>query len=63
MDNVDSSPIVYLRGVSFLDLACLVRFIYAGATDVDADRLQDFLDLAQDMGVKGLAKENGVKVK
>ena len=62
MDNVDSSPIVYLRGVSYPVLESLVQFVYSGATEVAAERLQDFLSLAQDMGIKGLAKERGAKV-
>ena len=62
LDPTESSPIVYLRGVSYPVLESLVQFVYSGATEVEAERLQDFLSLAQDMGVKGLAKERGAKV-
>ena len=51
------NPLVYLRGVSKDDLVSILSFLYTGETQVKKSRLQDFMMLARDLGVKGLSEE------
>ena len=51
------NPLVYLRGVSKDDLVAILSFLYTGETRVKKSRLQDFMILARDLGVKGLSEE------
>jgi hypothetical protein len=51
--EMDKLPIIYLRDVSFVELECLVQFIYSGKTSVPGASLASFLQLAHSLGVKG----------
>ena len=53
-NNKHPSPIIYMRGVKFNNLSSLIDFIYKGETSVVQDDLQQFLDLAKDLNIKGL---------
>ena len=53
-NNKHPNPIVYLRGVQLNDLSSLLDFIYKGETSLEQDDLQNFLDLAENLRIKGL---------
>ncbi|XP_059089242.1 broad-complex core protein isoforms 1/2/3/4/5-like isoform X26 [Tigriopus californicus] len=49
-------PLVYLRGVSYEDLKHIIDFMYYGEVNVAQDDLQAFLQVAEDLKVKGLTQ-------
>lgn len=49
-------PLVYLRGVSYEDLRHIIDFMYYGEVNVAQDDLQAFLQVAEDLKVKGLTQ-------
>jgi len=50
--------VIYLKGVKVKYLTYLIEFIYNGNVDVPPNDLQRFLELGQELKVKGLAKKN-----
>ena len=50
-------PLIYLKGVKSEQLGLLLDFLYCGATSVPQDSVQSFLELASNLGVKGLMSE------
>jgi len=50
-------PLIFLRGVKYVDLKALLDFIYSGQVELEQGRLEDFLQLGKDLQVKGLTKE------
>eukprot|EP00092_Neocalanus_flemingeri_P010522 GFUD01011337.1.p1 GENE.GFUD01011337.1~~GFUD01011337.1.p1 ORF type:complete len:299 (-),score=51.12 GFUD01011337.1:252-1148(-) len=52
--NKQGHPLLYLRGVESTELASVMDFIYQGEVKVPQTELSNFLDVAQDFGVKGL---------
>lgn len=53
-------PFIFLKGVSYLELSNLLDFMYNGEVNVKKSNLSDFLALAEELQIKGLAKENNV---
>ena len=54
------NPLVYLKGVSKDDLVAILLFLYTGETQIQKTRLEAFLILARDLGIKGLSEEDQV---
>ena len=54
-----TQPLVYLRGVSKAELEGVLAFLYTGQTRVSKLRLDSFLALARDLGVRGFAQQDG----
>jgi len=52
-------PVVYLRGVEARDLEALLTFLYMGEARVAKERLEGFLILARDLGVRGFQGDQG----
>ncbi|KAF2344823.1 BTB/POZ domain [Trinorchestia longiramus] len=50
-------PVIVLRDTRFLELKCLLCFIYHGEVNVSQDNLSCLLNLAENLKVKGLAQE------
>nr|ACO10877.1 Broad-complex core protein isoform 6 [Caligus rogercresseyi] len=48
-------PILYLRNVQFKQLEALMSFMYNGEVNVHAEDLDDFLAIAEELQVRGLA--------
>ena len=48
-----------LKDIKAPVISSLIQFIYHGATDVPQEQLNDFLDAAQALEIKGLADEEG----
>ena len=55
--NPHSKPLVYLKGVKFRELQFVLSFIYKGEATVAMADVGSFLDVAEDLEVKGLSKE------
>ena len=55
--NPHPSPMIYLKGVSHSCLEKLISFMYEGEVSIHQDELPQFLDIAKDLQVKGLAQK------
>ena len=60
--NPQPNPILYLRGVKFESLEAILNFVYHGEVNVAQEDLNSFLQVAEDLKVKGLTQNNS-KVK
>ena len=56
--NKHAHPLIYMKGMKYDDLLAIIDFIYQGETDIFQDNLDSFLSSAEDLCLKGLAKEN-----
>ena len=52
--NKHPSPLVYLKGFKAKDLYSLLDFMYHGVADVYQDNLENFLEKADELQLKGL---------
>jgi len=52
-----STSLIYLAGVKFRDLVSILDFMYCGKVRMEQSRLQKFLAVAGELGVKGLAED------
>ena len=52
-----SNPLLYLKGVEKQDLELLLTFLYTGEVNVLKEKLEKFLEVAKDLGVKGFHPE------
>ena len=52
-------PLIYMRGVKSSDLIAVIDFIYRGEANVFQDELENFLNLAEELDLKGLTEEEG----
>ena len=53
-------PLLFLRGVKYLDLKALMSFMYSGEVELEQGRLDSFLQVGQELQVKGLTKEEAM---
>merc|ERR1719186_1015452 len=59
--NKNSHPLIYLRRVKYKDLQNLVKFIYQGEVSVAEEDLASFLEVAEELQIKGLSESSKVK--
>ena len=52
-----SNPLLYLKGVEKQELELLLTFLYTGEVNVLKEKLEKFLEVAKDLGVKGFHPE------
>ena len=52
-------PLLYLKGVQHRQLEALLTFIYQGKAEVEEDHLEEFMEAATQLGIKGLVKGGG----
>ena len=59
--NPHSHPLIYLKGIKASDVEAVLKFIYHGEVNVEQANLQTFLEVAEDLEVKGLVpgKDHG----
>ena len=50
--NQHSNPMLYLRGIKHSELQALLKFMYNGETEVLEERINEFLTVANDLGVQ-----------
>ena len=53
--NKHSHPMIYMRRVKVRHLQSIIDFIYNGETKLDQDDINDFMILAEELEMKGLA--------
>ena len=58
IENPHQHPLVYLHGVSFVQLQAILNFAYLGQTQVEQQELQSFLQAAKTLKIKGLSDDN-----
>ena len=56
--NSHPSPLLYLRGVKLSQLKTIMAFCYLGQAEVLQSDLEEFLEVARDLGIKGLSQED-----
>jgi len=56
--NKSQHPLIYLRRVKYRDLQNLINFMYQGEVDIAEEDLSSFLQVAEDLNVKGLSEGN-----
>ena len=52
-----SKPMIYLSGVEFKELNCILDYIYEGEVQLFQEDLDKFLDVAQKLRINGLIGE------
>merc|ERR1712129_678602 len=52
--NKHPHPLIYMRGLKSEDLVAMVDFIYFGEANVDQENLDSFLNVAEELQLKGL---------
>ena len=57
--NKHSHPLIYLRGMKNEDLLAVVDFLYYGETNIYQENLDIFLNIAEELKLKGLDGEEG----
>ena len=50
-----SNPVIFMRSMNIADLMAIVDFLYFGEAKVLQENLDNFLALAQDLGLEGLS--------
>eukprot|EP00092_Neocalanus_flemingeri_P001394 GFUD01001487.1.p1 GENE.GFUD01001487.1~~GFUD01001487.1.p1 ORF type:complete len:334 (+),score=82.16 GFUD01001487.1:143-1144(+) len=58
--NQHQHPLLYLKGVSFRDMEAVLNFMYHGEVNVAQDDLNSFLQVAEDLRVKGLTQNDSI---
>ena len=56
VEETSKNPLIFLRGVEAILLEPLLNFLYTGSAEVSEDLITQFVTLAEDLGVEGLAK-------
>ena len=59
LSNPHPQPLIYLSGVRYAILEKILRFIYHGQVDISQDQINSFMDIAEDLQVKGLTESTG----
>lgn len=59
--NRHEHPLLYLKGVKYVDLVAVLNFMYHGEVNVAQEELNSFLAVAEDLKVKGLTQNNSEK--
>ena len=54
--NSHSHPLIYLKGIKFSDVEAVLNFIYHGKVNIEEANLNDFLEVAEELEVKGLVQ-------
>ena len=57
LNNQHSNPFIYMKGVKSKDLLAILDFVYCGKAKILQSDLTNFLMLAEELKIKGLAGE------
>ena len=52
----DNCSIIYLRGIQHQEIESILEFMYLGVTTFSQDRIDEFLNVAQNLGVKEISR-------
>jgi len=56
--NKHQHPLLYLKGVSSRDMESVLNFMYHGEVNIAQEDLKSFLQVAEDLSVRGLTQHN-----
>ena len=56
--NKHAHPLIVMRGVKSEDLVAILDFLYYGETNIDQENLDSFLNIAEELSLKGLSGRN-----
>ena len=56
-NNPHSHPLLYLRGIKQTELQAILKFMYFGETQIFANRINDFVNIAKDLEIKEICEE------
>ena len=51
-------PVIYLRGIQYSELECILQFIYSGETKFHKERLNEFLSVSKNLEIRELSKND-----
>ena len=57
-ENIHANPLLYLGGISSVNLGFILDYIYYGEVKLFQEQLDDFLESAQKLEIKGLLGDN-----
>jgi len=60
--NRHEHPLLYLKGVRYVDLVSVMNFMYHGEVNIAQEDLNSFLSVAEDLKVKGLTQTNSERI-
>jgi hypothetical protein len=60
--NPHQHPLLYLKGVKYKDLLGIINFMYNGEVNVAQEELKQFLEVAEDLKVKGLTQKMAIPI-
>ena len=60
--NKHEHPLIYMRGIEFDDLLAIVDFLYYGEANIYQHNLDKFLNIAQELSLKGLNRDTDPNV-
>ena len=49
------NPVIYLKGIKYDEMKSIIDFIYLGETKVKQEEFSSFMQIAQELNIKGLA--------
>ena len=55
--NSHIHPLIYLKGIKFSDVEAVLNFIYHGKVNIEEANLNAFLEVAEELEVKGLVQD------
>ena len=58
LGNPHQHPVIYMKDIKHNTLQSVVEFMYLGQTRVGQEDIEDFIDTAIDLDVKGINKDN-----
>ena len=61
MENENPHLLIYMRGIKAKYLVSIVDFIYHGETKIFQDDLDEFLNIAEDLQLKGVSGESSLR--
>ena len=59
LKNPHPNPLIYMKGITYAEMDSIVKFMYLGQTEVKQEDLKHFMEIAQELKIKGLLGESG----
>jgi len=59
-ENPHRHPLIYLKGIKYSDVEAVLKFIYQGEVNVEQANLETFLEVAEELEVKGLVPDKNI---
>jgi len=56
-NTTQNHPYIYIKGLNFQDLLCIINFVYNGEVQIPAADISRFIETAQELQIKGLGAE------